>query len=63
MTLETWNESDILKIKTLKEINEDLRRADFTNLMNLSSDLVSVMVKLFQHEIDEIRELSSRAIV
>lgn len=49
MTSETYYQSDILKIKTLKEINEDLRRSDFTNLMILSSDFISVIVSHFTH--------------
>ena len=63
MTSETYYQSDILKIKTLKEINEDLRRSDFTNLMILSSDFISVIVSHFTHQDDEIRELASRAMV
>lgn len=63
MTYELCNADDILVIKTLEELNLDLRRADFTNLMLLSADLLAVIVTHFLNSNNTIRELASRAMV
>lgn len=63
MTYELSKADDILIIKTLEEINLDLRRGDNTNLMLLSSDLLSVLIIHFLNPDDTIRELSSRAMI
>ena len=63
MTYELHNEPDELKQKTLEEINEDLARGDNINLILLSSDLTTVIIKHFLHSNGKIRELASRAIV
>ena len=55
--------SDILKLKTLKEINEDFHRADSITLALLSSGLLAVLLEHFEEKNDEIRELVSRAVV
>lgn len=61
MTYELYNSDDILIKKTLEELNLDLRRADNTNLLLLSSDLLSVLVIHFLNPDNQIRELASRA--
>jgi len=63
MTFELYHEDDILKLKTLEEINEDFRRGDNINLALLSSDLLSVLVGHYKNEDNGIREMSSRAVV
>lgn len=63
MTYELCNADDILVIKTLEELNLDIRRADFTNLMLLSADLLSVIVTHFLNPNETIRELASRTMV
>lgn len=63
MTKDLVCETDILKLKTLEEINEDFRRSDFINLALMSSDLLSVLVDHLRDKTDSIRELASRAIV
>lgn len=63
MTFELFNADDILVKKTLEELNLDLRRADNTKLMLLSSDLLSVLIIHFLNPDDVIRELASRALV
>jgi hypothetical protein len=63
MTYELHKGSDDLKIKTLEEINNDITRGDFINLIMLSSDLVTVIVKNFLNLDAKIRELASRAMV
>ena len=44
MTRQLVQEADILKLKTLEEINEDFRRSDFINLALLSSDILAVLI-------------------
>lgn len=63
MTKDLVLESDILKLKTLEEINEDFRRADFINLALMSSDIISVLINHLRDKSDSIRELASRSIV
>jgi hypothetical protein len=63
MTYELHKGSDDLKIKTLEEINNDITRGDFINLIMLSSDLVTVIVKNFLNLDAKIRELASRAML
>jgi len=55
--------SDILKLKTLREINEDFHRADLITLALLSSGLLAILLDHFSEENQEIRELVSRAVV
>jgi len=62
MTYELYSADDILIKKTLEEINLDFHRGDNTNLMLLSSDLLSVIVLHFLNPDNVIRELASRAI-
>lgn len=55
--------SVILKLKTLKEICEDLHRADKVTLCLLSSDLLGVLLNHFEDTNDELRELATHAVV
>ena len=52
----------ILRTKILKEINEDFHQGDKLNLA-LESEILTELVKCFEEDDDEIRELASRAIV
>ena len=63
MTRELNEGSDILRLKTLNEINEDFRRSDSITLAILSSNILLVLLNLIKHEDNQIRELSIRAIV
>ncbi|EGR29633.1 rtdr1-prov protein, putative [Ichthyophthirius multifiliis] len=63
MARQLVQETDILKLKILTEINEDFRRSDFINLALLSSDILEVLIKHFQDKSQNIRELASRSIV
>ena len=55
--------SDILKLKTLKEISEDFHGGDNITLALLSSQLLEVLIEHFDNKNDEIRKLVSRAVV
>ena len=56
--------SDILKLKTLREITEDFHRADYVTLALLSSKLLEVLIEHFKEmKNSEIRELASRTVV
>ena len=63
ITREIKLSSNILKLKTLEEINEDFKRGDSIVLALKSSDLLYGLIQHFQDEDTGIRELSSRAVV
>jgi len=63
MTLQLVDATDILKLKTLEEINEDFKRGDFINLALKSSDLLTIIIKHFKDKDDQIRELASRSVI
>jgi len=49
MTEELDVSSDVLKLKTLEELNDDFRRADKVTFALLSSDILKVLIKTLVH--------------
>lgn len=62
-TFELTYVSDILKLKTLKEISEDFHLGDSVTLALFSSDILTVLLEHFQAKNNEIRELASSCVV
>ncbi|CAD8075607.1 unnamed protein product [Paramecium primaurelia] len=63
MTNQIFASEDVLKLKNLEEINEDFHRGDFITLALLSSDILDVLMSHLSNSHEQIRELSSSAIV
>lgn len=55
--------SNILKLKSFKEVSEDFHRADRIILALLSSDLLNVTMDHLADESNDIREMASLLIV
>lgn len=55
--------TDTLRVKILKEINEDFRSADKILLAFMTSELIHTLTQLLTYSNEQIRELVTRALV
>ena len=56
-------EDNVLRIKLLKELNEDFHQGDKLNFAMASSEILFELVNCFEEKDPVIRELASRAII
>jgi hypothetical protein len=63
MSYELQKEEDILKLKVLNEINEDVR--DMTKIIKMinTSDVIHVLIRHLENPVNEIRLLASQSMI